>query len=464
MINVRRTDMEEHNKNINRRDFLKIVGISAATTTAAATLYSCKQKDGVIPGGSTSTPVPTDKMTYRTSVAQKDRVSLLGYGCMRWPTVPSPDGKGDIIDQDAVNELVDYAIAHGVNYFDTSPVYVQGWSEKSTGIALKRHPREKLFIATKLSNFSNYSRENSIAMYRKSFEDLQTDYIDYYLLHSIGNGGIEAFKARYIDNGMMEFLLKEREAGRIRNLGFSFHDTYPVFRKILTYRQWDFCQIQYNYMDEYSQAGVEGLRYANAKGLPVIIMEPLRGGRLVNLLPESAKKLFRADKEGRTPAELALKWLYNQPEVTCVLSGMNSMEMVEQNLKTASESYVGCLTASDAALIEQVKEEIKKHVKVGCTGCGYCMPCPRGVDIPGTFRCYNAMYSEGKQSGRKDYLQCTAFRKDTASASQCVGCGKCEKHCPQHIEIRKELKCAASELEDVKYKVMKSAIQILKLW
>ena len=213
-----------------------------------------------------------------------------------------------------------------------------------------------------------------------------------------------------------------------------------------------------------SQAGVEGLRYANAKGLPVIIMEPLRGGRLVNLLPESAKKLFRADKEGRTPAELALKWLYNQPEVTCVLSGMNSMEMVEQNLKTASESHVGCLTASDAALIEQVKEEIKKHVKVGCTGCGYCMPCPRGVDIPGTFRCYNAMYSEGKKSGRKDYLQCTAFRKDTASASQCVGCGKCEKHCPQHIEIRKELKCAASELEDVKYKVMKSAIQILKLW
>ena len=217
-------------------------------------------------------------------------------------------------------------------------------------------------------------------------------------------------------------------------------------------------------MDEYSQAGVEGLRYANAKGLPVIIMEPLRGGRLVNLLPESAKKLFRADKEGCTPAELALKWLYNQPEVTCVLSGMNSMEMVEQNLKTASESHVGCLTASDAALIEQVKEEIKKHVKVGCTGCGYCMPCPRGVDIPGTFRCYNAMYSEGKKSGRKDYLQCTAFRKDTASASQCVGCGKCEKHCPQHIEIRKELKCAASELEDVKYKVMKSAIQILKLW
>ena len=180
--------------------------------------------------------------------------------------------------------------------------------------------------------------------------------------------------------------------------------------------------------------------------------------------PESAKELFLQDEEHRTPAELALKWLYDQPEVTCVLSGMNSMEMVEQNVKTASESLVGCLTQSDQELIEKVKDEIKKNVKVGCTGCGYCMPCPKGVDIPGTFRCYNAMYSEGKKSGRRDYLQCTAFRKDTSSASQCISCGKCEKHCPQHIEIRKELKNAAAELEDVKYKVMKTGIQLLKLW
>ena len=184
----------------------------------------------------------------------------------------------------------------------------------------------------------------------------------------------------------------------------------------------------------------------------------------MNKLPESAKELFRRDEKHRTPAELALKWLYDQPEVTCVLSGMNSMEMVEQNVKTASESLVGCLTPSDRELIEKVKDEIKKNVKVGCTGCGYCMPCPKGVDIPGTFRCYNAMYSEGKKSGRRDYLQCTAFRKDTSSASQCISCGKCEKHCPQHIEIRKELKNAAAELEDVKYKVMKTGIQLLKLW
>ena len=184
----------------------------------------------------------------------------------------------------------------------------------------------------------------------------------------------------------------------------------------------------------------------------------------MNLLPESAKELFERDEEKRTPAELALKWLYDQPEVTCVLSGMNSLEMVEQNVKTACESPVGCLTESDRRLIEQVKEEIAKKVKVGCTGCGYCMPCPRGVDIPGTFRCYNAMYSEGKQGGRKEYLQCTAFRKDTSSASQCISCGKCEMHCPQQIPIRKELKQAAKELETVRYKAMKTAIQIFHLW
>jgi len=191
-------------------------------------------------------------MVYRTNPTTGDRVSLLGYGCMRWPTRKRADGNGDEIDQEAVNELIDYAIAHGVNYFDTSPVYVQGWSEKSTGIALKRHPREKFLIATKLSNFSNYTRENSIAMYRKSFEDLQVDYIDYYLLHSVGNGGIKTFRARYIDNGMIDFLMEERKAGRIRNLGFSFHGTTDVFDEILAMHDrihWDFVQIQLNYAD-----------------------------------------------------------------------------------------------------------------------------------------------------------------------------------------------------------------------
>ena len=235
----------EDNKNINRRDFIKIVGISTAAVSGL--FYGCGSGKSESESSSDPTsPVPTDKMTYRTS-ERGDKVSLLGYGCMRWPTLPSPAGDGNVIDQDAVNELIDYAMAHGVNYYDTSPVYVQGWSERSTGIALKRHPRDKFYVATKLSNFSNYTRENSIKMYKRSFEELQVDYIDYYLLHSIGNGGINTFRARYIDNGMIDYLMEERKAGRIRNLGFSFHGTKDVFDEVLAVHDkvhWDFVQNQ----------------------------------------------------------------------------------------------------------------------------------------------------------------------------------------------------------------------------
>ena len=396
-------------------------------------------------------------MKYREFGKTGLKVSALGFGTMRLPLLED----GVTVDEKEAVRIIRHAIDSGVNYVDTAYPYHQGTSEIVVGKALGDGYRDKVFLADKSPIWKLEKESDFDSILEEQLQKLQTDHIDFYLLHALNKERFEKIKNFHL----IDHMLEARKAGKIRYLGFSFHDDLEVFKQIVDYTdQWDFCQIQYNYIDEYSQAGVEGLRYANAKGLPVIIMEPLRGGRLVNLLPESAKELFRNDEEGRTPAELALKWLYNEPEVTCVLSGMNSMEMVEQNVKTASESHVGCLTTSDAALIEQVKEEIKKHVKVGCTGCGYCMPCPRGVDIPGTFRCYNAMYSEGKKSGRRDYLQCTAFRKDTASASQCVGCGKCEKHCPQHIEIRKELKCAASELEDVKYKVMKSAIQILKLW
>lgn len=212
------------------------------------------------------------------------------------------------------------------------------------------------------------------------------------------------------------------------------------------------------------QAGRAGLTYAAAKGIPVIIMEPLRGGRLVNLLPKNAKRLFEQDSLRRTPAELAFRWLYDQPEVTCVLSGMNTMEMIQENVKTAEHAVVGHFTKEDALLVEQVKAEIQKSVKVPCTGCGYCMPCPKGVDIPVTFRCYNEMYSESKGGARREYLQCTAFRKNQSSASQCVECGKCETHCPQQIEIRKELKRAVRELETVPYKAARKGISLFKLW
>lgn len=395
----------------------------------------------------------TGIMQYRRD-KKGNAISLLGYGCMRFTK------KGGSTDIDKAEKEVMAAIRAGVNYLDTA--YVYAGNEAVVGEILSRNGcREDIYLATKLPHYLVKSVDGAEKMFQEELRRLKTDYIDYYLMHMLTD--IPTWE-KLKKLGMAEWIEEKLASGQIRNIGFSYHGRADVFKQLVDAYDWDFCQIQYNYMDEHSQAGVEGLHYAYAKGLPVIIMEPLRGGRLVDLLPESAKQLFLKDEEKRTPAELAFKWLYSQPEVTCVLSGMNSMEMVEQNIKTASEAYVGCLTESDKELIRQVKCEIEKHVKVSCTGCGYCMPCPKGVDIPGTFRCYNAMYSEGKKSGRKDYLRCTAFRKDTASASQCVGCGKCESRCPQQIAIRKELKNAAGELESFRYKVMKKAIRMFRLW
>jgi hypothetical protein len=237
-----------------------------------------------------------------------------------------------------------------------------------------------------------------------------------------------------------------------------------MFLKLIDAYDWDFCQIQYNYLDEYTQAGRKGLEYAGEKGIPVIIMEPLRGGRLVNLLPESAKDMFKNYAVKRSPAEWAFRWLWEQPQVTCVLSGMNSLEMVEENCRVASEVQINEFTKEDYELIENVKSEINKNMRVGCTGCGYCLPCPKGVDIPMAFMSYNFLYSQDKRGTKRSYMQCTIFRKNMSSASQCVGCGKCEKHCPQGIQIRKELKNAANELEDWKYKFVKAVIKLLRLW
>ncbi len=392
-------------------------------------------------------------MQYRKD-KKGNEISVLGYGCMRFTK------KGNAVDLDKAEQELMTAIRAGVNYLDTA--YVYPGNETAVGELLSRnHCREEIYLATKLPHYLIKSAEGAERMFQEQLRRLKTDYIDYYLMHMLTD--IPTWE-KLKGLGVAQWIEEKLASGQIRNIGFSYHGNADMFMQLVDAYDWDFCQIQYNYMDEHSQAGVKGLRYAHQKGLPVIIMEPLRGGRLVELLPESAKELFRREGERWTPAELAFKWLYDQPEVTCVLSGMNSMEMVEQNLKTASGSFVGCLTDEDAALIEQVKQEIAQKVRVGCTGCGYCMPCPKGVDIPGTFRCYNAVYSEGKRSGRRDYLQCTAFRKETSSASQCIGCGKCESHCPQQIEIRKELKNAATELENLRYKVIKTAIQVFHLW
>lgn len=454
-----------NNKEISRREFIKIVGISTATTTVA--LAGCDPKKNPVSGNlSAQGEISTDRMTYRMNPKNGDKVSLLGYGCMRWPTLPSPDGDGNVIDQNAVNELIDYAIAHGVTYFDTSPVYVQGWSEKSTGIALKRHPREKFLIATKLSNFSNYTRENSIAMYRKSFEDLQVDYIDYYLLHSIGNGGIETFRARYIDNGMIDFLMKEREAGRIRNLGFSFHGTVDVFDEVLAMHDqvhWDFVQIQLNYVDwRHASGNNVDAEYLNGelekRNIPSVIMEPLLGGRLSNV-PEHIMLRLKQRRPDTSVASWAFRFTGTPLGVLTVLSGMTYMEHLQDNIRTYSPLVP--LTDDEREFLEQTADLMMQYPTIPCNDCKYCMPCPYGIDIPAVLLHYNKCVNEGNLSASS---QDENYRKARRAflvgydrsvprlrqASHCVGCGQCNPHCPQSIDIPLELHRIDKYVEDLK--------------
>jgi hypothetical protein len=397
--------------------------------------------------------VKTSKMKYRED-KKGNKLSILGYGCMRFTR------KGSSIDINKAEKEVMEAIDNGVNYFDTA--YVYPGSETTLGEILKRNNcREKIFIATKLPHFMVKSKKDLEKYFKEQLRRLQTDYVDYYLMHMLTD--VQTWN-KLKTLGAEEWLKEKVEKGQIRNVGFSYHGNTETFLQLLTVYNWDFCQIQYNYLDEHSQAGKRGLQAANKKGIPVVIMEPLRGGRLVNLLPEKAKNIIKENSKKRTPAEWAFRWLWNQPEVTCVLSGMNSLEMLRENIEIAKNVEVGEFTKEDLDLIEQVKNEINTNIKVGCTGCGYCMPCPKGVDIPGTFHSYNLMYSENKKSGRHNYLMCTAIRKDQSSASQCVECGKCEKHCPQHIEIRKELKNARRGLETPIYKIAKTAMKLFRIY
>lgn len=455
--------MKEQDKNkINRRHFLKMMGVGAAAGTTL--LYGCHSDNKQSSKSSAQLPVPTDKMTYRINPSTGDRVSLLGYGCMRWPTMPSPDGKGEIIDQEQVNRLVDYAIAHGVNFFDTSPVYVQGLSEKATGIALKRHPRNKYFISTKLSNFQNYSRENSIAMYKQSFQDLQTDYIDYYLLHAVGGGGISALKERYFDNGLLDFLLNERKAGRIRNLGFSFHGEVEVYDYLLASDiKWDFVLIQLNYVDWKHASGFNvnaDYLYGELvkKGIRALVMEPLLGGRLTKLSDSLVARL----KERRPEASVA-SWAFRfsgSPEnVLSVLSGMTYMEHLQDNIRTYSP--LEPLTDEEKDFLEETAQILLKYPTIPCTDCKYCMPCPYGIDIPTIFMHYNKCVNEGnvpKSQQDPIYREArTAFLVGydrtvprLRQASHCIGCEICKPHCPQSIEIPEELHRIDAFVEQLK--------------
>ena len=392
-------------------------------------------------------------MQYRTD-RKGTRLSVLGYGCLRFT---KKNGK---IDLDKTEAEIMEAIRSGVNYFDTA--YVYGGSDAALGEILKRNNcREQVYIATKLPHYLIKSKAGLERCFQEQLSRLQTDYVDYYLMHMLNDADTWE---RLKEKGVEEWIAEKMESGQIRNIGFSYHGNTEHFKELLDAYDWDFCQIQYNYMDEHTQAGRAGLEYAGAKGIPVIIMEPLRGGKLVELLPEEAKRLFREKDPDGTPARWAFCWLWDQKEVTVVLSGMNSLEMVRENIKTADEARVGMMTEEDRQFLEKVKREINRKIKVGCTACGYCMPCPQGIDIPGTFRCYNEMYTEKPRVGKKEYLMTTAFRKNQNPASKCIRCGKCERHCPQKIEIRKELKAASSELEDLRYKTLSVLVRLLKIW
>ena len=345
-------------------------------------------------------------MTYRINPKTGEQVSLLGYGCMRWPTLSGGSARdgADEIDQEEVNRLVDFAIAHGVNYFDTSPAYCKGRSERATGIALKRHPRESYYIATKLSNFapSTWSREASMAMYRNSFKELQVDRIDYLLLHGVGmGGGMKEFEARYIDNGILDFLLSEREAGRIRNLGFSYHGDIAVFDRLLAehdrYR-WDFVQIQLNYVD-WRHAKEVNTRNTDAeylygelsrRGIPAVIMEPLLGGRLSNVHDHIAAKL----RPEQSVASWAFRFAGSFPGVLTVLSGMTYMEHLQDNLRTFSP--LDELTDADREFLEETAQALLRYPTIPCNDCKYCMPCPYGLDIPGILLHFNKCINEGR--------------------------------------------------------------------
>ena len=372
-------------------------------------------------------------MKYRTMrfIGGEENVSLLGLGCMRFPL--KEDGNIDEVQAEA---MIERAINAGINYIDTAYPYHKGESEPFLGRALKKYPRNSFYLATKLPVWLVNSVEDAERLFKEQLSRLQTKYIDYYLLHALDAGRWE----KLVKEGIIQWAEEKKASGQIRHLGFSFHDTYPVFRKILTYRQWDFCQIQYNYIDTDHQATQQGLDYAAAKGLGVIVMEPLLGGKLANPPKMVAGVLSRE----KTPVEWALDFVWNQPGVSLLLSGMSTEQQAEDNLAYASRSSAGMLDAAALAMFDEAKRVYDKMPLVPCTHCEYCMPCPFGVNIPETFVCYNKTVSQGMKSAAADY---TALQ---GKAEFCRACRRCESLCPQHIKISEEMPAIRKLFADYK--------------
>lgn len=451
-------DMEQ--ANVSRRDFLKKLGGTALATTAVLT--GCSQAEEQKVQGVNTQEVPTGGMTYRKDAHGED-VSILAYGCMRLPTTMGISGREDSkneIDQEEVNRLVDYALAHGVNLFDTSPAYCQGRSEKAVGIALSRHKRNEYKVSTKLSNFGVYTREASLEMYHNSFKELQVDYIDYYLLHAVGGGedAMQLLADRYLDNGMLDFLIEERKAGRIKNLGFSYHGDIRVYDYLLSRHEeihWDFVLIQHNYVD-WKHAKKINPRNTNSeylygelekRGIKAFVMEPLLGGNLAKLNNHATELLKKQDPDASI-ASWAFRFAGSQPNILSVISGMTYMEHLQDNIKTYSPLVP--VNEEEEKLLYQIADIYANYPVVPCNTCQYCMPCEYGLDIPTIFSHYNKCLNEGlviEDRGNAQYKEARkAFlvgydRKvpKLRQANHCIGCGKCLDACPQRIKIPQEM-------------------------
>lgn len=360
-------------------------------------------------------------------------VSLLGFGCMRFPT--AEDGK---IDRELAQKMLDKAIASGVNYIDTAYPYHGGESELFVGEALKKYPRDSFYLATKLPVWFVNTVEDVDKYFNEQLEKLQTDHFDFYLMHAMNK---DSWKKQR-DLGTVKRLEELKAEGKIRFLGFSFHDDYDTFEEIIRYRDWDFCQIQLNYMDIDEQAGMKGYKLAEELGIPLTIMEPIKGGSLASF-SDDIMDVFSAARPGKSAASFALRYVATLPNILTVLSGMSSMEQVEDNLATFTDFVP--MEEKEYQAIDKIKEIMNSRIQNGCTGCRYCMPCPFGVDIPGNFSVWNR-YHMYKNYGVVKW-QWEGMEKDGKTAANCKECGKCEKACPQHLSIREDLKKVRADLE-----------------
>jgi predicted aldo/keto reductase-like oxidoreductase len=453
---------------MDRRGFMKMAG-AGAVSAALAGLSGCGPGGGPRAGGR---EVPMGKMTYRTDPRNGNKLSLLGFGMMRLPRVPRRRGESlpdaNDLDQEAINELVDYAIAHGVNLFDTSPVYCKGFSEKATGEALSRHPRDKYFISTKLSNSrppQAKEREASLRMYHKSFEDLRVDYIDYYFVHNVGSH--QAFKERYLDNGMLDFMFREKEAGRVRNVGWSFHGDGDFFADLMSAGYpWDFVMIQLNYLDwgkvvSAARTNIDARRQYEIcveKGVPIWIMEPLLGGGLAAPHYKARERMMQSDPSA-SAASWALRFAGDLPGVTTVLSGMTFMDHLQDNITTYSPLVQ--LNDGDKDMLNDASDIILHNRTINCTKCQYCMPCPYGIDIPEVFTHYNRSLNEGnfpddrqsddyKRARRAFLVGMDRNVSPVRQASRCINCRLCVSSCPQRLDIPAELQRIDAFIENLR--------------